>query len=137
MSKTKTIDGLAVTSMSLEPADACDLLPEIAPIIGTLFSAQKAIAEQGIADALKALGQTLGGGKLTDLMVRLLSSTIITDPNGTKFRITDRATFNLAFGGRMWSAFAVAAFAFEVTYGNFSDVASRLPGGNPVQAAAQ
>lgn len=153
MPQTKAIDGLSVTCVSLEPADAYDLLPELAPVLGSLFGARdtmravaefvKASAEGREADAasiqldiepiLRGLGQTLGGGKLTDLLVRLLKSTAVADGK-TIHRITDRTAFNAAFAGKLWSAFAVAAFAFEVTYGNFSDVVSLLPGVTRVAA---
>lgn len=148
--QTKTIDGLAVTSVSLEAADAYDLLPELAPVLGAVFrlrdsvkapmqAALEAIARgEGdieiefsgatIADALNLAGQALGSGRLSAILVRLLRNTTIAAPGGETHRITDRATFSLAFTGRMWSAVPVAAFAFEVTYGNFSDVVAKLPG---------
>ncbi len=155
---TKTIDGLAITSVSLEPADAYDLLPELAPVLGALFrlrdsvkapmkAALEAIARgegdieldvsgETIGDALRIAGQALGGGKLTELLVRLLKTTSIATPGGENYRITDRATFSLAFAGRMWAAIPIAAFAFEVTYGNFSDVVALLPGAKRPKAAA-
>jgi hypothetical protein len=140
--QTKTIDGLSVTSISLEPADAYDLLPDVAPIFGMVVAAKAGI-EAGALDIeglLAAASQRLGGGRMTELMVRMLRSTTITTPSsegGTIHRVTDRATLSLAFSGRMWSVFAVAAFAFEVTYGGFSDVVARLPGVKRQPAAAQ
>lgn len=156
--QTKTIEGLAITAVSLEPADAYDLLPELAPVLGAVFrlrdsvkapmkAALEAIARgegdieiefsgETIADALRIAGQALGGGKLTEVLVRLLRTTTIAAPGGEKYRITDRATFSLAFAGRMWAAVPVAAFAFEVTYGNFSDVVALLPGAKRPPAAA-
>lgn len=155
--QTKSIQGLAVTSVSLEPADAYDLLPELAPVIAGLLRAREAVKEQfktlqtaleaiekggeeaaaaanieisgdAIAAALTSAGQALGGGKLTELLVRLLRNTEFKGPDGTRFRITDRASFSLAFSDRMWAAIPMAAFAFEVTFGNFSDVVALLPG---------
>ncbi len=140
--QTKTIDGLSVTSISLEPADAYDLLPDIAPIFGMAMIGRQGL-ETGTIDLeglLAAASQRLGGGRITELMVRLLRSTTITTPSsegGIIHRVTDRATLSLAFSGRMWSAFAVCVFAFEVTYGGFSAVVARIPGVSRQPAAAQ
>lgn len=135
--QTKTIDGLAVTCMSLEPADAYDLLPELAPVLGISLAAKAALVTGGfdMTELLRAASQSLGGGRITDLMIRLLRATAIS-ADGVTHRIVDRASLSLAFAGRLWSAFAVAGFAFEVTYGNFSDVVARLPGVTRQQPAA-
>lgn len=154
--QNKTIDGLQVVSVSLEPSDAYDLLPELAPILGVVFAGQGAMRAVALASAVNAkaggagagidlaslpdvdiagilqdAGRTLGNGVMTNLVIRLLKSTVImtTGPEGSvKHTIRDRATLNLAFAGKMWSVFPVAAFAFEVTFGNFTDVVARLPG---------
>jgi len=156
--QNRTIDGLSVSCLSLEPADAYDLLPELAPVLGAIVRARDAIkvpmkeALEAVArgeddaeidippgmidEALRSAGQALGGGKMTELLVRLLKSTIIKTPDGVTHRISDRGTFSLAFAGRMWSAIPIAGFAFEVTYGNFSDVVALLPGAKRPKAAA-
>lgn len=154
MPQTKNIEGLTITCASLEPADAYDLLPELAPILGAVLGGREAInavakyakaaaegretdaaaVELDIEPILRSVGERLGGGKLTEILVRLMRATVVHDGQ-TVHRILDRATLNLAFAGRMWSVFAVAAFAFEVTYGNFSDVVARLPGVVRVSAA--
>ncbi len=147
--QTKTIDGLAITCASLEPADAYDLMPELAPILGAALAAKGAVKpstegkvnEDGtpalvidmddVGALLAKAGKELGMGKMTDLLVKLLRATIVVVPSEAgpvQHRIADRGTLNLAFSGRMWSVFAVAAFAFEVTFGNFTDVVARLPG---------
>lgn len=137
---TKMIDGLSVTSLSLEPADAYDLLPDIAPIVGIAFTAKTQL-DKGAIDIeslLHGAAARLGGGRITELMVRLMRSTVITLPSsegGLVHKISDRASLSLAFTGRMWSAFPVAAFAFEVTYGGFSDVVARIPGVSRQQGA--
>lgn len=130
--QTKTIGGLAVTCTSLEPADAYDLLPELAPALGAVFRARDGLTSiDGVEAALRGAGQALGSGKLTELMIRLLRTTVISTPSsegGNHHRVTDRATFNLAFAGRPWAAIPVAAFAFEVTYGGFFDAVAPLLG---------
>jgi hypothetical protein len=80
-----------------------------------------------IAQLLSKAATVLGGGKISDLIIKLMRATVIVgSKDKITHRITDRASFNLAFAGRMWSAFPVAAFAFEVTFGNFSAAVARL-----------
>jgi len=140
--QTKIIDGLSVTCSPLEPVNAYNLLPELAPVLGLLQDARGAFARSaegdasGLTSALLAASKLLGGGKIVDLMVALMAQTVIVTPQGVKHVVRDRGTFNLTFSTRTWSAIPVAAFALEVGFGNFIDVVSRHLGEQAPAAAA-
>lgn len=155
--QSKTIDGLAVTCAALSGWDGYALLPELAAALGPLLAQRAALAKVGksperqpdLASILDMdidlerlfvdAGRALGGGKLPELMVRLLKGAIVVVPgsNGSgqvKYEIVDAATFNAVFSGeRFWSAIKVAAFAFRVTFGNFSSALGQLADAAPTQ----
>lgn len=123
--QTKTIDGLAVTCAPLDGWDGWALLPDLAGVLGPLLSARAANADEvDLEQLLREASKALAGERLPELMVRLMRNTVIVAPGPSgpvKHEVRDRATFSLAFSGeRFWLAPKVAAFAFEVTYGNFS-----------------
>lgn len=135
MPKSKTIDEMSVTCVSLDPWEGYALLPDLASVMAPLLSAKQ--GEIDLEIALRNAASSLSKERLPEMLVRLLRGTIVVVASETgtvKYEITDRATFSLAFGGpRFWSAIKVAAFAFEVTYGNFSDVIGRFTKAMPTQ----
>jgi hypothetical protein len=126
--KTRIIDEMSVTCVPLDGWVGYSLLPEIALLLAPLLSARDGAIDLEVA--VRNSAASFGQDKLPDLLTRLLSGTVIvasTSNGSVKYEVTDRATFSLAFSGpRFWSALKVAAFAFEVTYGNFTDVVERI-----------
>lgn len=142
--ETKTIDGLAVTCVPLNGWDGYALLPDLASAMGPLLAQREALGKAAKSGDVTSLadvdidlekvfvdaGRALGGGKLPELMVRLLKGTVIVVPGAgglKKYEVVDEASFNLVFSGdRFWSAIKVAAFAFRVTFGDFSSALGRI-----------
>lgn len=135
MTLSKTIEGLHITSAPLDAWAGYSLLPEIVRIVAPLVSAKG--GEIDLEKALRNAATSLEGDRLPELLTRLLANTVIVapGPNGSqKFEITNKATFSLAFSGpRFWAAIKVAMFAFEVTYGNFTDVIARFVAAAPTE----
>lgn len=147
--QTRTIGGMSVTIAPLNGWDGYALLPELvkvlSPVLPEIKSAFASMSDEGEVDldaldlvgierAFRMAADALVGEKLPELMVRLLRNAVIVVPGDqiSKYTFADsaaKASFGLAFSGeRFWSAFTVAAFAFEVTYGNFSAAMQKAKG---------
>lgn len=138
-SVTTSIEGLIVKSTPLPPFRALDLVPEIVGLIEPNASADSDAA------MFAAILRGLGGGKLRELLPRILAGTEVMLPQAGAAAIPVRLDsvdgINLVFDGRMGAFPAVVGFAIRVSFADFLEGFGRavqqfkaqagLPNSNP------
>lgn len=117
--KVKVCDGLTCSSTPLPVMRALDILTECTGLMDAANNADSDIAMFG------AVAKQLGGGKLRDLLPRILA--------GTKVKTTEADVLldsgemiDHAFDGKMGALPAVFAFAVEVSFMDFFEGFARV-----------
>lgn len=131
----QSIEGLTVKSTPLPPFRALDLVPEI---IG--LAAPGANMDSDAATFATIL-RGLGGGKLRELLPRILAGTKVMLPQAggaaIEVQLDSVDGINLVFDGRMGAFPAVVGFAIRVSFADFLEGFGRAvqsfkaPAGSP------
>ncbi len=117
--KAKVIDGLACSSTPLPVMRALDILTECTGLMDAANNAESDAAMFG------AIAKQLGGGKLRDLLPRILAGTKVKTPEGDVV-LSSGELIDHAFDGHFGSLPAVFAFAVEVSFADFFEGFARV-----------
>lgn len=125
--KTRVIDGLACTSTPLPVMRALNIITECTGLMEAMDAGSDVAMFGAVAKEL--------GGKLDDLLPRILAGTKIKTPEGD-VTLNTGAMIDHAFDGRMGALPAVFAFACEVSFRDFFGGLVRLIAQLKIQVAA-
>lgn len=120
---TKTIGTAEVTSVELDFERSAELLPELLKIVARGGAAAGGDTS-AIGDGIAAMAAELTGGRLLDLLPKLLAGiTVIVDgENGReKHDLGTRKAINAAFSGRKSLAVPIVKLAIEENFLDFFD----------------
>lgn len=117
--KARICDGLACSSMPLPVMRALDILTEATGLMDAATNADSDMAMFG------AVAKQLGGGKLRELLPRILAGTKVKTSEG-EVLLDSPEMIDHAFDGKMGALPAVFAFAVEVSFMDFFEGSARV-----------
>lgn len=128
MSTPRAIEGCQVYSEELEFMDAADLVPELLSVVSPAFGAGEGNDDAATGNAISAMARAMTGGKIRNILPRLLKCTVVVvpakskDSPGGKFDLCDgEGAINDAFRGRKKLAIAVIKHVLGVNFSDFFD----------------
>jgi hypothetical protein len=125
--QTKQIDTYTVTVAPLPAFQALEHLTTLTTLVGPPVLGLFGGESDKLAVALAASLRGIKPAEVTALLRGLLATTIIQKAGGVQTQILP--VFDLEFQGKLLTALKIAAFAIEVHYADFFDVARKGLGG--------